>query len=113
MNAAGPKHPDAHQLAAFGRGLLPPKAASAVETHLSRCNTCQRVVEAVPDDAFVSMVRDAAMAAPTVMPLAGSASGSTPTSTAGSAESGSRTESEVPAALTDHPRYRVIRKLGE
>ncbi len=75
-------HPDPHDLAAFDAGTLAPVVRSEVERHVATCADCCRTLDSLPDDDFVARVRA----------LAGT--------------------SEIPSELADHPRYRVLERLG-
>ncbi|HEY1378769.1 MAG TPA: protein kinase [Gemmataceae bacterium] len=104
--AAG--HPPASVLAAFALGKLDAAAAETVHRHLAGCPDCRTVVETTPADSLQALVRDAAAGA------------TPPPSQAGSATRGTLPlpnsdfdETELPAELRDHPRYRLLRKLGQ
>jgi serine/threonine protein kinase len=60
MSDDSPIHPHPDCLAAFGLGKLGPAESAAVEAHLAGCDLCGRAVQALPADAFVALVRQAA-----------------------------------------------------
>ena len=59
MSHLNPSHPDPDRLAAFVSGRLPPVEAAEVEGHLTDCAICCKVLEALPGDPFVAMLRGA------------------------------------------------------
>jgi serine/threonine-protein kinase len=100
-------HPDADTLAAFGRGELPPAELAAVAVHVARCDACCAVVAAARDDTLVGLAREVGATPPDSTPAPAGHTAVTPDrppdlpSIAG-----------VPAALVDHPRYRILGELG-
>jgi hypothetical protein len=87
-------HPPRDQLAAFDAGLLGPTEREAVEHHLVACPLCGRVLDSLPEDPFVALVRaSAGHSAPTLAIAEGTLPG-------------------IPDALARHPRYRVLEVLG-
>src|SRR5262245_28414649 len=118
MNAAAGPHPSLGQLAAFDQGQLRPAERAAVERHLVACDACCQVLEGVPDDRLVSLLRAAAgrSTLPSVAHAANTG-GWTPgpsSSLRTPSPSGPDAPAEltVPPALADHPRYRVLGPLG-
>lgn len=102
MNDVQSGHPDVERLAAFGYGLLAPEAAATVENHIGSCASCRDTLETLPDDRFVSLLRSAAA--------------DTPASTMGTTATvppAARDATAFPTELAGHPRYRLVRKLGE
>ncbi len=93
------RHPDADELRAFGKGLLAPEAAVAIEQHLAACDSCCGLLEEPPADSFVGRLRDAAHL-----------SGAT---TTGAASGTLADAASVPPELLDHPRYRVLGLVGQ
>jgi serine/threonine-protein kinase len=89
--------PASDTLSAFARGELPPDELSAVAGHVGACAACCAALKAVPEDSLVALAR-AAAASPSIAPRE-----------PGQTQSGS---SSVPAALANHPRYRVVGVLG-
>jgi hypothetical protein len=105
-------HPDPERLSAFGRGLLDEAESAAIESHLADCAPCRAALEAVAEDPFIAKVRAAAQ--PGTRP---EASGTTSrlaheAPTLAKAAPAGATPAEVPAALAQHPRYRILRLLG-
>jgi hypothetical protein len=98
-------HPSAAALAAFALGKLEPPAAETVNDHVNGCVDCRTVVETTPND--------------TLMGLLKRPSGDTPShlaaDTAGTRQVCNPTfdDSELPPELRDHPRYRILCKLGQ
>ena len=52
-------HPPLPRLAAFGRGKLDERESAPIAEHLSACETCRSVVEAVDDDSLAGLLRRA------------------------------------------------------
>src|SRR5688500_17873880 len=96
-------HPTRDQLSAYRLGRLPDPASAEVAAHLQRCTDCRTVVL---DPTFVSEPRDPAT---TPTPVPGSDGATTdeqiPAVIPGAAPT-------LPAALREHPRYRVQEVLG-
>jgi hypothetical protein len=113
MPPTAPQHPSDADLAAFALGKLAPAAAGAVEHHLADCPACRTVVEYTPGDPLVGLLRQA-------NPADRSASRALTPSLQGSVTKGSLpppapalNPEDLPPALRDHPRYRIIRLLGQ
>jgi predicted Ser/Thr protein kinase len=98
-------HPSVSALAAFALGRLDAHAAETVHDHLAGCPDCRTVVETTPNDSLLALLRNAAgnTPAPVASPLTGTQPLSNP----------SFDEAALPPELRDHPRYRIVRKLGE
>jgi uncharacterized protein (TIGR03067 family) len=123
-------HPRKDQLVAFGQGKLGEVESSQVESHLEQCEQCCETLLDLKDDTFVELVK---LARPTG--AGGSASGlaaavsvpvSPPAPTDGGAgshsehsatillpESGEALTDELPPELVDHPRYRIVGRIGQ
>ena len=54
-------HPDPSTLEAFALGQIEISAMRRVEDHLARCPSCARVVQSVPDDRLVALLRRPAL----------------------------------------------------
>src|SRR5581483_10202404 len=52
-------HPTTQELADFGLGKLPERAASVVAAHLESCSACRQAVEDVSDDSCLDTVHPA------------------------------------------------------
>jgi tRNA A-37 threonylcarbamoyl transferase component Bud32 len=91
-------HPTPQQLAAYGLGKLPERAAAAVAAHLEVCAACRTAVAGLAPDSFVARVHAAGppAATPTVMGEPATHAPPPP----------------VPPELANHPRYRIVRELG-
>src|SRR5262245_56506530 len=95
-------HPEADRLSDFARGLLTAVDAEEVERHLADCPSCCERAAAAGKDGFIACLQSAAGAADTLP------SGIVhPTSA-----DGPRDLDDLPAALREHSRYRVLRLLG-
>ena len=92
-------------LAAFARGDLAAEELACVAGHVGECEACCRALQLVPDDSLAGLARDAAVAPVTVYsngPPASLAPNTAPVLPPDTA----------PAGFTDHPRYRIIGKIG-
>jgi predicted Ser/Thr protein kinase len=85
------QHPSAADLAAFTRGALSPTAAAWVGQHLDECSICR----AAANDPYGTIAD----------PPTGPGSATRP-------EAVNPVLSDLPPALSDHPRYRILRPLG-
>ncbi|HEV3261470.1 MAG TPA: serine/threonine-protein kinase [Gemmataceae bacterium] len=113
MPDAKPPHPSLYQLASFDLGQLSGPDWVDVERHLAGCEHCCAQLEALPDDAFIALMRQSIGAAATPAPSSGLADtldlrppADTPPPAAG------WTSPELPAELAVHTRYRVVGLLG-
>ena len=97
-DSASNVHLDAETLRKFGQGLLAAEKAAAVEEHLSTCDACCRRLEATPNDSFIRRLRK-------VRDRAGL--------TQNDVDGRFRASGETLEDLAAHPRYRVIRLLGQ
>jgi formylglycine-generating enzyme required for sulfatase activity len=97
MKDADVKHPAPERLRALQRGRLDAAEAAAVRAHLMGCPTCQGRLETVNLPSASSPGRGNVHETPTVGLGAAAPASSAP----------------VPAALADHPRYRVLELLGQ
>jgi len=86
------EHPTESALAAFALRQLAPDAATDVGRHLARCAACLAALDRLPRETLSGPPADTAPSA------APSATGS---------------PDDVPPELRDHPRYRVIKRLGQ
>ena len=96
LSPTASQHPSSSDLAAFSAGKLTPTAAGWIAQHLQECPACQVIAENPPTQAFIGV-------------------DDTP-STLRSATigefSGATAFDDIPPALRDHSRYRILRKLG-
>jgi hypothetical protein len=118
-------HPTAVELQAFGLGQLESAVAQAIEEHVAVCTSCCESLLMIPDDALVVHLRQAAPSretpshsqsvettAPFVPP--GLHDASTLPHPAGSTwEPPTVPLPGSPAELAEHPRYRIVRLLGQ
>src|SRR5204862_7974731 len=118
-------HPSAEQLAAFGVGRLDDDDSAVIETHLGNCDRCRTVVEQLPNDTLLSLVRQlpAPVAteattrpreAPEENPPGEMPMCVTPDGAATLAESSDAPAAALglPVELADHTRYHVLELLG-
>jgi hypothetical protein len=57
MNDTDASHPSVADLEAFDAGHLPAAEREAIERHLTGCPACGRVLDTLPEDPFVALVR--------------------------------------------------------
>ncbi len=107
MNPPTTQHPDRAALEAYGLGLQSPPAADAIERHVAVCEPCGQMLAAVRDDWLVGLLRSSTAAEP----AAATRPHSLDTHTA-NPPGASSPPSEVPAELVNHPRYRILGRLG-
>jgi eukaryotic-like serine/threonine-protein kinase len=131
MSRPDSHHPDREQLRAFGLGLLSADEQKPVEQHLLRCAECGRVVRDQSDDWFVGLVKQATLAGPPTVPLdrnspPGGGPGSGRVETVGpdvrstqsdqgssAIPSGESAKGQAaPSDLFNHPRYRILERIG-
>src|SRR5437764_13789399 len=82
-------HPTDTALAAFALGRLDPAAAATVARHLDTCTACRATIAQAPADTRAGLPQGAATPGPAAV-----------------------VPPEPPPELRDHPRYRVIERLG-
>src|SRR5947209_1807333 len=120
MNEANLTHPRPEQLKAFGLGQLDQARRDEVERHVAGCDSCNAVLEALPDDTLVSLLKDtpsnpdAPDPAETLPPAptppasteatAAFAPADAPAGT-GAPPAGQSDTVAVPGSLREHPRY--------
>jgi serine/threonine protein kinase/formylglycine-generating enzyme required for sulfatase activity len=111
MSNATASHPTADVLTAFGLGKLTEAETEVVARHLTACEACRRLVEGVPADSLVGLVRSAKQA--TVLPGAG------PVALPATAEFNQTADQgeplaprDLPPELANHPKYQIRRVLG-
>jgi uncharacterized protein (TIGR03067 family) len=100
-------HPAPKQLAAFRLGKLDDYELEDIERHVAECDSCCRSLKSLPDDSFISLVRQSTST--TI------AHGSTPGAQKGEPtwdQDDTLAEAAVPVDLLDHPRYQILEKLG-
>src|SRR5262245_37915380 len=109
MAAEQLEHPDRGVLSAFAVGKLDLAEVDAVESHLAECRSCCETLKQIHDDTFVGLVRSARGAESTTQQ-----DSRVPPSLAETQapDDASGAPFEPPAALADHPRYRVVALIG-
>src|SRR5262245_25840855 len=98
MKATPVAHPGPELLRAFALGQLGPQINEGGAAHVAGCAECCAALRRVPDDTLLQRLRKFA-AAPAV--------------TEGLGPEGQPAAAAVPAELADHPRYRILARLGE
>jgi hypothetical protein len=119
--AAVDHHPAREDLEAFALGRLADDREATVEGHVGHCPACQQVLEQVPGDTLVELLRSAGSPPETLKAANGGVTtADTPAPPAGAVASitcawtseAPGTSSEPPAVLAGHPRYQPTRLLG-
>ncbi len=111
MCTVEPLHPDVERLASFASGHVPEEEASAISVHLAECAECRTVVEALPADTLLSLLK----APPEPVAQAASlcnddaATATIPPNASGTAPF----DVSLPPELANHPRYNVLVLLGK
>ncbi len=103
-------HPTLHELADFGLGKLPERAAAIVAAHLDSCPACRKAVANVPPDSFLDKVRAAKQESSSFPPGLAEA-GNAPSSVSRPSMPAVSCP-DVPPELVRHPKYLILRKLG-
>ncbi len=103
-------HPTTQELADFGLGKLPERAASVVAAHLESCSACRQAVEGVSDDSCLDTVHPAERKDASTPPNRNqqpkaSTSADRPATPVVSCPN-------CPPELTRHPKYLILRELG-
>jgi len=93
MNAIDIDHPTGTVLTAYSLGQLNEGELAAIDGHLAECAVCRQVVDGVPPDTLLSLLRSAATDTDKTEPHGPSSQ-------------------PAPPALLEHPRYRVGELLG-
>ena len=91
-------HPTGESLAGFAHGRLADDEAVAVAGHLDVCEQCQRAVLAIPDDPLFALLCSGSstpLPHPDLLDLAPAP-----------------VDEATPPELNDHPRYRLLQRLG-
>src|SRR5690349_5250776 len=100
MTDSNTPHPSPERLAAFDQGQLSPSEWAEIEDHVAGCDVCCRLLEGVPDDRLISLLRTTASGIIDTRCQQGDTPVSTPPRV------------EIPAELANHPRYHVLQLLG-
>src|SRR5262245_1647123 len=105
------RHPSAEQLMAFALKRLSADETAAVQTHLTACEYCRRLLrEREPETlAAPSNVPPATVVQPPRDSKGGNSKVDPGAPTQGPAPSAAPAECVAPAELADHPRYRVLK----
>src|SRR5262249_22618300 len=112
-------HPKMDRLSAFVLGKLESAEAEAIESHLAGCKPCCETLNQIQDDTFVELLREC-------RPAPGASHDDTTVSTRIEDSPGATAQAEteapldgmprpgfdLPVALVDHPRYRVMELVG-
>lgn len=97
-------HPSDEQLCAFSLGQLPPGDAADVENHISNCKPCCDTLLGIStDDTFVKLLKEGKV----------SDDGLTVDQAYSTSVADTQTASSIPAALAEHPRYRIVELIAK
>src|SRR5437773_6709300 len=112
MSAIKLVHPDADQLASFASGQISEETATEISVHLAECVACRTMVETLPADTLLSLLRQppapSSVEADTLPGDVPKPHGpATLTNSTGAA-----TDVRLPPELASHPRYRVLELVG-
>jgi hypothetical protein len=102
MPPSASSHPTDSALAAFALGRLDPAAAAAVGAHLAGCPACRAVAEHTPGDSPAGPLRQD-----------GDGPHPSPRAAAPAPPAAALAPADLPPELRDHPKYRVLRTLGQ
>ncbi|MEW4456373.1 serine/threonine-protein kinase [Bremerella sp. JC817] len=103
MNQRSSTHPTKEELESFFHGTLEETRRQLVEDHISKCDQCCDELRTIPHDGLIERIHAATSSID---------DGQTPWATASTIAESEPADS-IPAALLDHPRYRIIRRLGQ
>jgi serine/threonine protein kinase/tetratricopeptide (TPR) repeat protein len=114
VSQAKQQHPPRERLAAFQAGRLAPEDAAALAQHLAACPQCRKWLPAVDQETLPPAGASAAVTdrANTISMERPADQNVHQVSTLGLEAVQPSTPEDVPAALADHPRYRVLQLLG-
>jgi predicted Ser/Thr protein kinase len=104
-------HPQPDELAAFVSGQAPEEAATAISQHLADCEACRTMVDSLPPDTLLSLLRKGAEAGTAETDAGAGEKPDTPEAVT-IAPAPAVSAGDVPAGLADNPRYRVLELLG-
>ncbi len=116
MNAVMQEHPSGSVLTAYSLGQLGEEDLAGIDGHLADCGVCRQVVEGVVPDTLLSLLRSAATEPDSTGNVAGVEVLRNPGEGLrgfGVPQPRPRDANDLPpAALANHPRYRVGELLG-
>ncbi len=98
MTQQGPTHPTPESLVGFAQGRLEDADAVAIAEHLDVCASCQQAVLAIPNDPLFALLCSGSSTPvphPDLVAL-----------------TVSHVDVGMPSELRDHPRYRLLQRLG-
>ncbi|MFL5341527.1 MAG: protein kinase domain-containing protein [Gemmataceae bacterium] len=105
MIPTGTTHPSQPDLAAFAVGKLSGPEADAVAKHLRGCADCRGFIEGTPNDSLIQLLKPVAKSTYSVAVANTASMAGTATPAAGSLV--------VPPELANHPKYKVLKPLGQ
>ncbi|WDI40625.1 serine/threonine-protein kinase [Bremerella sp. P1] len=103
MNETSATHPTRHELESFFHGTLAEADRQRIEDHVGQCDTCCDVLRTIPHDPLVERIHAATSSIDDGLTPVASTTPLFQEEDAGT----------IPTALLDHPRYRIIRQLGQ
>jgi len=111
MNPTTLQHPQPEELAAFVSGQAPEEIATGISQHLSECEACRTLADALPADTLLSLLREGAEPVHAKTNVVARAKRDTSKAVTIAPARGAP-GLELPAELADNPRYRVLELLG-
>ena len=108
------QHPTPQQLADFARGRSGVDVVDAIAAHIESCETCCEALATVTDDAVIRLARTAMRDDDARQPASADTNADSLSQTSSDLhENGSPvSDDDVFAALREHPRYRVLERIG-
>lgn len=94
-------HPTVDELAAFSSGKVEEPVLATIQGHIAHCFHCRAVLKSFPPDELTTLLREAM-----ALPDPPGYNGSFP------APCDLARDTDLPPALVDHPRYRILGKIG-
>src|SRR5579864_5259512 len=101
-------HPAPDQLAAFASGQAPEDSAAKISVHLAECDSCRTLIDNLPPDTLVSLLRRSSGPGD----LTDNHAPVSEALTAVGAKDSQAGGMGVPKELAEHPRYHVQGLLG-
>ncbi|UUO06948.1 protein kinase [Blastopirellula sp. J2-11] len=98
MSKVDALHPSRDKLESFFHGTLPEEERQVIEDHVAQCDVCCDILRTTPHDPFAQRIHAAlsTMHDPSPSPALPN-----------------NFNAGVPAELREHPRYRILRRLGQ
>jgi serine/threonine protein kinase len=105
-------HPEPEQLAAFRSGQIAEETATAISQHLADCASCRTVIDSLPDDTLLALLRKSADVGQSTLESAPEDRQSAAEAATLAPSASAPSDLGIPAELVGHARYHVLRLLG-